>query len=1085
MNIQIYLKLRIMSRQADFMSFLEFFVKIFFLSNQHFFDTLNNSYYANMRINANMANCKLVMKKELPKAYEPSLYEDGIYKKWEESGLFNPDNLKLPKNAPSYSIIMPPPNVTGTLHMGHAVMLAIEDILTRYHRMKGERALWVPGTDHAAIATQTKVEKDLKKEGLDRHKLGREKFLDRVNRFAKESHDTIVNQIKKMGSSCDWSREAYTLDEIRTRAVRTAFKMMYDDGLIYRGERIVNWCPRCHSTLADDEVEYRAQKAKLYTFKYDKNFPIAISTTRPETKLGDTAVAVNPKDERYKKYVGKTYEVNFVGAPLKIKIIADKEVDMNFGTGAVGVTPAHSMADWQMAEKYGLEKIKVIDEKGDIRAGFGEYSGKNVFAARKIIVEKLRKNNLIAKEEEIDNNLSLCYRCDTPIEPLPSLQWFIDVNKKITRYKKSLKELSIEAVKKGVFDREKIKIIPERFEKNYFHWMDNLRDWCISRQIWFGHRIPVWYCGELARTIKKMGFAGDIVAQVFDTKTRTYRLRDHGIKVGDVVAFEDSAKKVIFGYGKITKVAITTVGQIDLDDKKHWKTYEKREDLIAAFKRHHPKKEVNNNTQAWLYTYIFDRNLPNNGCGTTIVGIETPEKCLSCGKKENLIQDHDTLDTWFSSGLWTFSTLASLPDQVKIKNGKLFIEGDDFKNFHPTAVLETGYDILFFWVARMIIMTIYAVGDIPFQDVYLHGLIRDEKGRKMSKSLGNVIDPLDMIKKYGTDATRLSLVIGTTPGNDMSLSEEKVAGFRNFANKLWNISRFIMQKSKIKNQNDNLKLKIKNLTLADRWVLEKLEKLIDEISKELDNYNFSQAGEKLREFTWNDLADWYLEASKFEKNGEKDKILIYILENLLKLWHPFMPFVTEVIWQELGKDKMLIIEEWPEKNTPFNKGPASPKRERGEGVGGFNDFELIKNIVSAIRNARSENKVEPSKKIKAIIYAGKQNKLIESQAELIKNLRTGIGELEILDKGKKIGKAIYAAVGEIEIYLIGAIDEEKEKERIKKEIENLEKIIKTTEIKLSNKEFVEKAPEKVVNMEKEKLAKAESELKKLREQIKG
>jgi valyl-tRNA synthetase len=919
------------------------------------------------------------MKKEIPKAYEPAKYEDEIYKKWEELDAFNPDKLKLSKNAESYTISMPPPNVTGTLHMGHAVMLAIEDILTRYHRMKGERTLWVPGTDHAAIATQTKVEKILKEEGVDRHKLGREKFLARVNKFAQESHDTIVNQVKKMGSSCDWSREAYTLDEIRTRAVRTVFKMMYDDCLIYRGERIVNWCPRCHSTLADDEVEYKAQKAKLYTFKYDKNFPIAISTTRPETKLGDTAVAVNPKDEHYKEYVGKELTADFCEVKLKIKIIADKEVDMKFGTGAVGVTPAHSIADWKMAENHKLEIIKVIDEDGNIRAGFGEYSGKNVFQARKIIVEKLRKNNLIAKEEEIDNNLSLCYRCDTPIEPLPSLQWFIDVNKKIPRYKKSLKELSIEAVKKGVFGREKINIIPERFEKNYFHWMDNLRDWCISRQIWFGHQVPVWY-------------------------------------------------------------------------KSH-------------------------NTQ---HTCLPARQVTHNKKEEIYVGIEAPEG-------EGWEQDHDTLDTWFSSGLWTFSTLAKKAEDIKIKDGKLFIEGEDFKNFHPTAVLETGYDILFFWVARMIIMTTYAVGDIPFQDVYLHGLVRDEKGKKMSKSLGNVIDPLDMIKKYGTDATRLSLVVGMTPGNDMNLSEEKVAGFRNFANKLWNIARYIIGNYKL--QITNYKLDEEKLTEADKWILDNFKSVIVFVSEKLNNYEFSAAGEILKSFTWDDFADWYLEASKFEKNREKGEILFYILENLLKLWHPFMPFVTEVIWSSVAEameDKqrirnMLIIEEWPTK-VPLIKARFASKARRG--VRGVN-FELIKNIITAIRNARAKNKVEPSKKIKAVIYAGKKKELVESQAHLIKNLRTGISELEILNKGPKIDKAIYAAVGEIEIYLLGAIDEEKEKERIKKEIESLEKIIKITEVKLSNKEFTERAPEKVVNIEKERLASAQSELKKLKEQVKN
>jgi len=611
------------------------------------------------------------MNKELEKTYNPAQCEDEIYKKWEESGVFNPDNLNLEEDAKNYCITIPPPNVTGVLHAGHAAMLALEDILIRYHRMRGERTLWVPGTDHASIATQTKVEKIIKEEGTNRHEMGRDKFLERLREFAQDSHDTIAGQIRKMGSSCDWSREAYTLDETRNKAVRSVFKMMYDDGLIYRGERVVNWCPRCHSTLADDEVEYREQKAKFYTFKYSVDFPISISTTRPETKLADTAVAVNPKDERYKKYIGQDFQVNFCGQKLNIKVIADREIDMEFGTGALGVTPAHSMTDWQMAENNDLEIKKVISEEAEILDGFGEYSGLNVKEARSRVVEYLKKEGLLEKEEEIDNKLSVCYRCDTAIEPLPSLQWFVDVNKKIAKHGKSLKELSTDAVRNGVFGRDKINIYPERFESNYFHWMDNLRDWCISRQILFGHQVPVWKKGE-----------------------------------GD-------------------------------------------------------NEEV-------------------------YVGIEAPEG-------DNWVQETDTLDTWFSSGLWTFSTLASTPEQIKIEDGKLIIDTEDFKNFHPTQVLETGYDILFFWVARMILMTTYAVEDIPFQDVYLHGLLLDEKGKKMSKSKGNTINPLDLIEQYGTDATRLSLVIGSTPGQDMRLAEDKAGGFRNLVNKLWNVSRYILQ----------------------------------------------------------------------------------------------------------------------------------------------------------------------------------------------------------------------------------------------------------------------------------------------------
>jgi valyl-tRNA synthetase len=876
--------------------------------------------------------------------YNPKNHEEGIYKNWEEKGLFNPDNLDLPKDAKSYTIVLPPPNVTGTLHMGHAGMLALEDILIRYHRMLGERALWVPGTDHAAIATQTKVEKIIKEEGETRHTLGREKFLERVDKFAQESHDTIINQCKKMGASLDWSREAYTLDKTRNKAVNSVFKLMYDDGLIYRGERIVNWCPRCHSTLADDEVEYKESKSKLYFFKYSKDFPITIATTRPETKLGDTAVAVNPRDERYKDLVGKTFELDFVGVKLNIKIIADREVDMEFGAGALGVTPAHSAVDWIMADNNDLKIIKVIDEDGMIKDGFSDYSGKNVKEARKMIVERLQEQGLMEKEEEIDNKLSLCYRCDTLVEPLPSLQWFIDVNKKTERLKfKSIKETCLDAVKTGVFGREKIKLVPERFEKNYFNWMENLRDWCISRQIWFGHQVSVWYKGD-----------------------------------------------------------------------------------------------------------------------NVYVDLEAP-------KEDGWVRDEDTLDTWFSSGMWTFSTLAHSPDEIRIKDGKLVIDSEDFKNFHPTQVLETGYDILFFWVARMIIMTTYAINDIPFEDVYLHGLVLDEKGKKMSKSKGNVIDPLDMIEKYGTDATRLSLVIGSTPGNDMRLSEEKVEGFRNLVNKLWNIARYILKTTD--NRQQITGINYEKLSLSDQWIISELDATIQTVSTHLSEYNFSMAGEELREFTWNKLADWYLEATKFDESTEKEKVLNFVLENLLKLWHPFIPFVTEKIWEEMGNTN-LITSEWPK--------TSSLPLPRGRTGGGF---EIIQSIITAIRNARAENKVEPSRKVKAVIYAGKHAGLIEDNEALIKGMRTGILDIEIKEAGAKHEKAIFVAVGDIEIYLLGAIDEEKEKKRLRESIERLEQLIAMTEKKLADKSFVERAPQPIVDKEKSRLEEFGVEKGKLIEQL--
>lgn len=881
--------------------------------------------------------------KELPKVYEPKNYEDNIYKKWEESGLFNPDvcvkqGVSSPK-APHFSIVLPPPNVTGTLHMGHAAMLAIEDVMVRYHRMKGDRTLWIPGTDHAAIATQAKVEKLLIAKGSKnpRQDLGREKFLAEVKKFAQKSHDTIVNQARKMGASLDWSREAFTLDEQRNLAVRTVFKKMYDDGLIYRGYRIVNWCPHCLSTLADDEVVHKDQVAKLYTFKYDKDFPIAISTTRPETKLGDTAVAVNPKDKRYEKYVGKVFDVkSFAGLPvealaksggpdLKIKVISSPEVEMDFGTGALGVTPAHSLVDYEMAQIDKLPIIKVIGEDGKMTAEAGaNYQGLTVKETRRKVVEYLRQNGLMEKEEDVQNSLSVCYRCETPIEPLPSRQWFIDVNKPIkSRGKKSLKQL----MQKAVGDKkDQIKIIPEQFEKTYFHWIDNLRDWCISRQIWYGHQIPVWYKGD----------------EVY-------------------------------------------------------------------------------------------------------VGVEAP-------KGDGWQQDPDTLDTWFSSGLWTFSTLG-YPD----------LKAKDLKNYHPTSVMETGYDILFFWVARMILMTTYVLEDIPFKTVYLHGLVRDEKGAKMSKSLGNVIDPLDMIAKYGTDATRLSLLLGNTPGNDMKLSEEKIAGFRNFTNKLWNISRFMLLNI------ENPKMDVKEpkvKTLADEWILNGLNNVVGEVSKNIEAFNFSMAGEKLRDFTWGELADWYLEIAKVE--GGKSEILNYVLNVILKLWHPYMPFVTETIWQEVyGVDKMLMIESWV---------ISKKTRQRAK------DFEIIKQIIINIRSARSEAKIQPMQKLKAGTSTTANVELLQENKEVISNL----ARLQDYEVGAHIEQpkgSISFVVSGTNTFVMMEIDKDKEKPRLEKEIQELKKYVGGLEGKLANKEFVQNAPKEVVAKDQEKLSEAKSKLEKLQEQL--
>lgn len=870
----------------------------------------------------------------MEKQYNSADHEDNIYKEWEASGFFNPDNLDDSFDKGSHTIVLPPPNVTDKLHVGHSVMMAIEDLLTRYKRMNGYRALWIPGTDHAAIATQNVVEKRLFKEtGQTRHDLGREVFLKKVWDFATETQTTILNQTRKMGGSLDWSRLAFTLDEQREKAVKKMFVDMHEDGVIYRGERVVNWCPRCKSTLADDEVEHKEQAAKLYTFKYSKDFPLTISTTRPETKLGDTAVAVNPKDERYKKYIGQEFKVDFVGVPLNIKVIADIGVEMEFGTGALGVTPAHSMVDYQMSIKNDLPMVKVIDEEAKIHQGFGEYSGLTALEAREKIVERLRAAGLLEKEEDIQNNLSVCYRCDTGIEPIPSKQWFVDVDKKLERLGgKSLKEISIEAAKSG-----EIKFTPERFYDTYINWMENLHDWCISRQIWFGHRIPAYY------------------------------------------------------------------------------------------------------KDAEVY-----------------VGLEKPAG-------EGWIQDEDTLDTWFSSGMWTFSTLG-WPDNFE--NG---VKSGDLAKYHPTAVLETGFEIITLWVSRMILMSYYALGEKPFSNVYLHGMVLDANGKKMSKSKGNGIDPLTVIEQYGTDALRLSLMIGSTPGNNTRMSMEKVEAQRNFINKLWNVSRFIITNYELGSTNDSLEIDKGELTAADAWILGKLDSLISETKKNIDAFAFSQAGEQLIDFTWNDFADWYIEVSKFEKNDNKKAIAAHILKTILKLWHPFIPFVTEVIWKKVSST-MLMVEKYPV-------------------AGGFvakdDSFSLIKDVIVAIRNARAENKVEPAKKIDAVIYAGGNIETLQANEILIKSLKTGVGNLEIKEKGEKVAGAICAVVGDIEIYLVGAVDAEKEKARLEKEIANLEKFVAALNGKLSNQEFVGKAPEKVVAIEKEKMAKAQTELSKLNEQLNG
>lgn len=879
----------------------------------------------------------------LPKAYIPKDYEDKIYKKWEQSGVFNPDNLDVPENAKNYSIAMPPPNVTGVLHLGHALENAIMDIEVRYQRMNGKRAVLIPGTDHAAVATQAKVEKELIKEGIDnpREELGREELLKKIREYADNSKSTIIRQIKKMGTSCDWSRLSYTFDEKRSAAVNEVFIRMYNDGLIYKGHRVVNWSVKGQSTCSDDELVHKEQKATLYTFLYSKDFPIPISTTRPETKLGDTAVAVHPDDDRYKEFVGKTYTVD-VGAskPLNIIIIADKEIDPEFGTGAVGVTPAHSQIDFEMYERHKLQLIPVIGTDGKMTTNAGKnYERLSATDAREKFVNWLKDEKLLQKEEEISHSVGASDRFGDIVEAIPMKQWFVGVNRKIPGKDKTLKDLMREAVISGHGGdkNRKINITPDRFKTQYLHWIDNLRDWCISRQVWWGHRIPVWY-------------------------------KDNEVHVG--------AKKPEGG--------------------------------------------------AWK-------------------------------------QDNDTLDTWFSSGTWTFSTLG-WPEKTK-----------DLEAYHPTAWMQMGYEILFFWMARMILMTTYALDDIPFKEMYFHGMLRDKKGQKFSKSLGNGIDPIDMANQYGTDALRLSLILGTTPGNDSSFYQEKVESARNLVNKIWNISRYIISNSSVKRVQAKLQPepKIPNeLTVADKWILSKFNTLKKNLDNALEKYRFSQAGEMLRSFTWDEFADWYLEISKTEKNN--DAVLMHILKNLLRMWHPFIPFVTEAIWENLDPKHDLIISHWPLIDEKLIDIEAEKQ------------FELLKNIVIEIRNARQGYKIEAKKKINVLIYAGKQSAFIESQSAIIKDLKTGINNLEIKKSGEKISKASYKSIGGIEIYipLESVLDFEKEKKRLRKELEQNEQFLKTIKVKLQNQKFVSSAPEEIVQKEKEKLTFQKEKIQKIKAFIK-
>lgn len=899
---------------------------------------------------------------EIPKNYNAQDWEDKLYQQWEKSGFFNPDVCIekgiTDETKPAFSIVLPPPNVTGTLHTGSACMLAIEDLVVRFKRMQGYRTLWIPGTDHAAIATQSKVEKIIyKEEGKTRHDLGREELIKRIEQFAKKSHNIIIHQTKKLGASLDWSREAYTLDEKRELAVRTAFKKMYDGGIIYQGTRIVNWDPQLQTTVSDDEIEWKEERIPFYYLQYG---PFTISTARPETKFGDKYVVMHPNDERYQMYKhGQKINLEWINGPVTATVIKDESADPEFESGAMTITPWHDTTDFEIAVRHNLDKEQIIDEKGNLLPIARELAGMPALEAREKIVKKLQEKGLLVKiEENYIHNIAVNSRGGGIIEPQIKKQWFIAVNKEFERDGKTttLKELMLDAVQS-----KKIEILPKRFGKIYFHWINNLRDWCISRQIWFGHRIPVWYCRA------------------------------------------------------------------------------------------------------------FDKGQCQIGCKTPIVSIETPLACPVCSSKD-LEQDPDTLDTWFSSGLWTFSTLGWPAFAETATAGKPGQE-NDFANYHPTNFLETGYDILFFWVARMILMTGYLLNNIPFKTVYLHGLVRDEKGRKMSKSLDNIVDPLDMIESYGADALRMSLVIGSTPGNDIRLYDEKIKTFRNFTNKLWNIGRYV-NNTKCKMLDEGYMKKLELKTNADHWILSRLQEIIKEVTRLLENYQLSLAGEKLRDFTWNEFADWYVEIHKIEKN---DGVLVYVFETLLKLWHPFMPFVTESIHQTLHSDDktFLMIERWPQPEADIFTKIKSDETHR---------FQCIIGIIQEIRALRSFYKIDPAKYISVTVKKGANERaLSQNNGDIFKRLAR-VSDIHIIGlAGAAPKKSVRVSCGLLDVYieLESVIDFDTERKRLEKEKTEKEKYITTLETKLVNKNFIERAKAEIVQAEKTRLEEAKKQLTRL------
>ena len=850
--------------------------------------------------------------------FNPQAIEAELYKAWEESGAFvaHREEGKKP-----FTIVMPPPNITGQLHMGHAMDCILQDAPIRYHRMKGDPTLWLPGTDHAAIATEVKIVEAMRKEGLTKQGIGREAFLERAWNWKKEYGGRIVHQQRKMGVSCDWSRERFTMDEGCSKAVREVFVRLFEKGLIYRGQRMINWCPACRSALSDAEVVYKEQASHLWHVRYpgaDGSEGVVVATTRPETMLGDTGVAVNPADERYTELVGKKVILPIMNK--EIPVVADEYVEMDFGTGAVKMTPAHDPNDFEVAQRHNLEIITVTNDDGTMNENAGRFAGMDPMECRKAVVEELEKLGLLVKIEDYSHNVGFCYRHEnTPVEPRLSEQWFVKM--------KPLAEPAIAAVKEG-----KTKFVPDRFSKIYYNWMENIRDWCISRQLWWGHRIPAWYCEE---------------------------------------------------------------------------------------------------------------------CGEMTVSREDPACCPKCGGK--LHQDEDVLDTWFSSVLWPFSTLG-WPEET-----------EDLKYFYPTSMLVTGYDIIFFWVARMIFSGIEHMGETPFETVLIHGLVRDEQGRKMSKSLGNGVDPLEVVEEYGADALRFSLVMGVSPGNDTRYSTEKVEAARNFANKVWNASRFVLM-----NVNERKEFDVSKLETADKWILSRLQEAIRDVSDHMEDGDFGLAATKIYDFAWSEFCDWYIELSKSRLLGEDGEsketvkaVLLFVLENLLKLLHPFMPFLTEQVYKYLPETEgFLMLQKWPETNAELI---FSEDEQRMQG---------IMEIIRTIRNLRSEMNVAPSKRTRLMLLPAEGwSETLRGGDGYFRRL-AGASETELLDSRDTVKEKTVSAViaaGELFIPLGDLVDFEKEIIRLGKELENLQKEMNRSRGMLNNQGFLAKAPAALVQAEKDKL----------------